>query len=73
MIHINEYINKVHEELDTYDYDLLIAGYDPAFIAKGMSQVMYTVYPLNWSYRLCALCILGITYEMIAENKKRTN
>ena len=65
MMPLNEWIDKVHDELNTYGYDLLVAGYDPAYIATGMSTVMARVYPLNYSYRLTALMILGITHEML--------
>ncbi len=62
-MNLNDWITAVHQELDSYGYDVLTYGYDVKYIATGMSQVMSVCYPLGWSHRMCALCILGITYE----------
>ncbi len=64
-LRLNDWITAVHTELDSYGYDLLVDGYDPRYIAQGMSTVMARTYSLGYSHRLCALMILGITYEIV--------
>lgn len=56
-----EFTDKVHNELETFDYPEMVDMFAEENVAKSMSTVIVDSYRRGLSYRMCAVIIWSMT------------